>query len=109
EQVVVRNDNRNGLTFEDFTKQYKEGDLIYLSGIASKYNDTYQVKTLGFDSFELVNKPAVYTDIFPGVVSEGTEVTLASGLDNATIHYTLDGSEPTTDSAVYSEPIVLTQ
>ncbi|WP_404466741.1 DUF6359 domain-containing protein [Planococcus rifietoensis] len=109
EQVVVRNDNRNGLTFEDFTKQYKEGDLIYLSGIASKYNSTYQVKTLGFDSFELVNKPAVYTDIFPGVVSEGTEITLASGLDNATIHYTLDGSEPTTDSAVYAEPIVLTQ
>ncbi|AUD14561.1 MULTISPECIES: DUF6359 domain-containing protein [unclassified Planococcus (in: firmicutes)] len=109
EQVVVRNDNRNGLTFEDFTKQYKEGDLIYLSGIASKYNSTYQVKTLGFESFELVNKPAVYTDIFPGVVSEGTEITLASGLDNATIHYTLDGSEPTTDSAVYSEPIVLTQ
>lgn len=109
EQVVVRNDNRNGLTFEDFTKQYKEGDLIYLSGIASKYNSTYQVKTLGFESFELVNKPAVYTDIFPGVVSEGTEITLASGLDNATIHYTLDGSEPTTDSAVYAEPIVLTQ
>lgn len=109
EQVVVRNDNRNGLAFEDFTKRYKEGDLIYLSGIASKYNDTYQVKTLGFDSFELVNKPAVYTDIFPGIVSEGTEITLASGLDNATIHYTLDGSEPTTDSAVYAEPIVLTQ
>ena len=109
EQVVVRNDNRNGLTFEDFTKQYKEGDLIYLSGIASKYYDTYQVKTLGFESFELVNKPAVYTDIFPGVVSEGTEITLASGWDDATIYYTTDGSEPTTDSAVYAEPIVLTQ
>ncbi|RAZ69567.1 DUF6359 domain-containing protein [Planococcus maitriensis] len=109
EQVAVRNDNRNGLTFEDFTKRYKEGDLIYLSGIASKYYDTYQVKTLGFESFELVNKPAVYTDIFPGVVSEGTEITLASGWDNATIHYTTDGSEPTTESAVYAEPIVLTQ
>lgn len=109
EQVVVRNDNRNGLSFEDFTKQYKEGDLIYLSGIASKYNDTYQVKTLGFESFELVNKPAVYADIFPGVVSEGTEITLASGLDNATIHFTTDGSQPTTDSTVYTAPIVLTQ
>lgn len=109
EQVVVRNDNRNGLTFEDFTKRYKEGDLIYLSGIASKFNSTYQVKTLGFDSFELVNKPAVYADIFPGVVSEGTEITLASGWDDAVIHYTTDGSTPTASSAVYTQPIVLTK
>ena len=109
EQVVVRNDNRNGLTFEDFTKRFKEGDLIYLSGIASKFNDTYQVKTLGFESFELVNKPAVYADIFPGVVSEGTEITLASGLDDAAIHYTTDGSTPTAASTVYTKPIVLTQ
>lgn len=109
EQVVVRNDNRNGLTFEDFTKRYKEGDLIYLSGIASKFNSTYQVKTLGFESFELVNKPAVYADIFPGVVSEGTEITLASGWDDAVIHYTTDGSTPTASSAVYTQPIVLTK
>ncbi len=109
EQVVVRNDNRNGVTFEDFTKRYKEGDLIYLSGIASKFNSTYQVKTLGFESFELVNKPAVYADIFPGVVSEGTEITLASGWDDAVIHYTTDGSTPTASSAVYTQPIVLTK
>jgi predicted extracellular nuclease len=109
EQIAIRNDNRNGLTFDQFTAQYKEGDLIHVSGIASKFNSTYQVKTLGFESFDLVNKPAVYVDVFPGVVSEGTSITLASGMDDATIYYTLDGSTPTTNSAVYAEPIVLTK
>lgn len=109
EAVTIRNDNRNGLSFEQFTKQYKEGDLIHVSGIASKFNEAYQVKTLGFDSFDLVNKPAVYADIFPGVVSEGTEITLASGLDNASIYYTMDGSTPTAASTQYTKPIVLTK
>src|SRR5690606_7965859 len=78
ETVVVRNDNRNGYLFDQFTKQYKEGDLIHVSGIASKFNTSYQVKTLGSESFDLVNKPAVYTNLFPGVVSEGTEIDLQS-------------------------------
>ena len=109
EAVTIRNDNRNGLTFEQFSKQYKEGDLIHVNGIASKFNDSYQVKTLGFESFELVNKPAVYADVFSGVVSEGTEITLASGWEGADIYYTLDGSAPTADSTKYTAPIVLTE
>lgn len=109
ETVVVRNDNRNGLTFEQFTKQYKEGDLIHVTGIASKFNTSYQVKTLGSESFDLVNKPAVYADIFPGVVSEGTAITLQSGWENADIYYTLDGSNPTPASTKYTAPIELTK
>lgn len=109
EAITIRNDNRNGLTLDQFTKQYKEGDLIHVNGIASKFNTSYQVKTLGFESFELVNKPAVYTDTFPGVVSENAEITLASGWGNASIHYTLDGSAPTAASTEYTAPIVLTE
>lgn len=109
ESVVVRNDNRNGLTFEQFTKQYKEGDLVHVTGIASKFNASYQVKTLGSESFDLVNKPAVYADIFPGVVSEGTEITLQSGWEQAEIFYTLDGSAPTPASTKYTAPIELSE
>ncbi|MFD1030587.1 DUF6359 domain-containing protein [Metaplanococcus flavidus] len=109
ETAIVRNDNRNGLTYERFLQQYKEGDLIHVSGIASKFYDDYQVKTLGLESFDLVNKPAVYTDVFPGVVSEGMEIALQSGWENAEIYYTLDGSEPTASSTLYTSPVTLTE
>ncbi|MGE5394162.1 MAG: beta-N-acetylhexosaminidase [Candidatus Saccharibacteria bacterium] len=35
------------------------------------------------------------------------EVTLGSELDRAEIHYTLDGSEPTTSSAIYHQPVII--
>ncbi|WP_019412507.1 cell wall-binding repeat-containing protein [Paenisporosarcina sp. TG20] len=109
ESVVIRNDNRNGLDYDDFIKRYKNGDLVNVSGIASKFNTTYQVKTLGLESFDLVNKPDVYTDIFPGTVSEGTEISLISPIVDAAIHYTVDGSTPTVDSTLYTAPITLTK
>ncbi|QBP42031.1 cell wall-binding repeat-containing protein [Paenisporosarcina antarctica] len=109
ESVVIRNDNRNGLAYDDFIKRYKNGDLVNVSGIASKFDTTYQVKTLGLESFDLVNKPAVYTDIFPGTVSEGTEISLITPIEGATIYYTVDGSTPTPASTQYTTPITLTK
>ena len=109
ESVVIRNDNRNGLEYNTFVQRYKEGDLVHVSGIASKFNTSYQVKTLGLESFDLVNKPAVYTDIFPGTVSEGQAIELITPIEGAKIHYTVDGSTPTSASTEYTAPIVLTQ
>lgn len=43
----------------------------------------------------------------PGAVSKGTKVTLTSATENAVIHYTVDGSDPTSSSPVYNEPIEL--
>lgn len=107
ESVIIRNDNRNGLDYDTFTQRYKEGDRVQVTGISSIFNTTYQVKTLGLESFDLVNKPAVYTDIFPGTVSEGTQISLMSPIEGAAIYYTLDGSTPSTNSTLYTEPLTL--
>ncbi|SER90406.1 2',3'-cyclic-nucleotide 2'-phosphodiesterase/5'-or 3'-nucleotidase, 5'-nucleotidase family [Gracilibacillus ureilyticus] len=40
--AVVRVDNRTGLSYEDF--EYENGDKVDVTGIASKFNDTYQLK-----------------------------------------------------------------
>ena len=42
------------------------------------------------------------------MVSQGTKVELTTSTEGATIYFTLDGSEPTTTSTVYSAPIEIT-
>src|SRR5690606_12017184 len=43
----------------------------------------------------------------PGVYYDSVRVSLESETENATIRYTLDGSEPTEESERYTEPIAL--
>ena len=42
-----------------------------------------------------------------GLFTQNQEVTLACTTEGATIHYTLDGTDPTTSSATYSAPFTL--
>lgn len=43
-----------------------------------------------------------------GEVASGTEVTISCATGGATIHYTIDGTDPTSSSASYSSPISIT-
>lgn len=44
-----------------------------------------------------------------GTYYEAQNVTIACTTDGATIHYTTDGTDPTTSSAVYSSPLAISQ
>ncbi|WP_172954347.1 endonuclease [Solibacillus sp. R5-41] len=52
---------------------------------------------------------AVTTSILSGTVEAGTSITLSTITEGAKIHYTMDGSEPTTASPVYTTPIIIEQ
>ncbi|MBO2945187.1 5'-nucleotidase C-terminal domain-containing protein [Paenibacillus sp. F411] len=53
--TLVRIDNRTGVNYNTFTAQYKEGDVLDLTGIASVFNGTYQLKPRSAED-------VVYTD-----------------------------------------------
>ncbi|WP_155590489.1 chitobiase/beta-hexosaminidase C-terminal domain-containing protein [Lysinibacillus cavernae] len=106
-ELLIRHDNRTGYQLSQFEADgFNNNDVITVTGIASIFNGTYQLKTLKAESFQLVlnYEPTQVANIkaFPatGEVYAGTKVTLSTDTPNATIYYTTDGSEPSTASEV---------
>lgn len=58
------------------------------------------------------NVPTVATPVFTpaaGYYEEAQNVTISCATEGATIYYTIDGTEPTTTSTQYTEPIAVSQ
>ncbi|WP_060664545.1 5'-nucleotidase C-terminal domain-containing protein [Bacillus sp. CHD6a] len=107
EKVTVIHDNRTGSNYDELIKHYKEGDKVHITGIGSIVDDIYHLKTTGLESYDLVNKPAVYATQAEGVVAADTKIELKTGSEGAEIYFTTDGSAPTSASTKYTEPIAL--
>ncbi|WP_431811042.1 chitobiase/beta-hexosaminidase C-terminal domain-containing protein [Lysinibacillus sp. FW12] len=107
-ELLIRHDNRTGYQFSQFEADgFNNNDVITVTGIASIFNGTYQLKTLSAESFQLVSnyEPTQVGSVkalpATGEVYAGTKVTLSTDTPNATIYYTIDGTEPTTASEIY--------
>jgi uncharacterized protein len=80
-----------------------------VTGVLSAFNGVYQLIPRNEGDI-LLDSSIVQTVIATpgaGMVKAGTAVTLSTGTADATIHYTLNGSEPTTASPVFTQPIVI--
>ena len=83
-----------------------EGTDITVYAMVNVYKGAAQLYPVRFDGgVERVAAPEF--SIEGGQVTKGTQVALTSATEGATIHYTIDGTEPTSTSTVYSEPIIL--
>ncbi len=97
---VVRDENSNlglevGKTYESIT------------GIIQQFDADYQI--IPRSDADIVVDSSILQPVTAtpdgGTFVGGTTVTLSTSTANATIHYTLDGSDPTKDSAVYTTAI----
>lgn len=102
-----------GLGIDDETNQFNSkddiqvNDIVVVRGNLIKYNTTYEFAQNN-RLISLVRKVATPT-FYPaaGAVALNTEITISCDTDEATIYYTTDGSDPTTNSSVYSDPIII--
>lgn len=82
-----------------------------VTGVLSAFGGVYQL--IPRDVNDIIQDSTIVQPVIAtpgaGLVQSGTAVTLTSGTVGATIHYTVDGTEPTTASPVFGQPIVLTQ
>ena len=86
------------------------GDIVVVYGNLKKYNSTYE-----FDAAcQLVSlkHPTVAVEAptfnpVAGTYSNAQTVTISCETDDATIYYTINGTEPTSESTEYTSPIVV--
>jgi uncharacterized protein len=92
------------------------GKKVSVSGDLLAYNSMPGLKNLTAMEFLTGTTPTPPTQVAvvtaspaPGAVAAGTLVSLTSATADATIHFTVDGSEPTTASPAYTQPIVINE
>lgn len=105
EPAEVAYGTTNTQTFS--TLGLKAGDKLTLIGYRGLYGSTPEVVY----PYYVSHVTAVLAPTFSceGDVESGTLVTITSETEGATIYYTLDGTEPTENSTVYSDPVSITE
>lgn len=85
----------------------EEGKIFErMTGVIKQFNDVYQFIPLNENAL-VEKKFSVIASPKAGRIIIGSPVTLSSPASGAAIYYTMDGSDPTTASQLYSGPITV--
>lgn len=108
----ISQDGTELVLYDSFKINPADGENLTVFGFVSWYSNKLQivpleVTTAGGEVIEKVTNP-VFTPA-AGAIFAGTGVTLACTTEGAAIHYTIDGTEPTAESTLYTEPIVINE
>ena len=89
-------------------------DIVTVTSVVARYNGNLQLR-VAYASDVTFEHPVVQTVATPtfapeaGTYYEAQNVTIACETEGATIYYTLDDTDPTVESAVYSTPIAIAE
>ncbi len=89
-----------------------EEDKTYDIVLQAVYDDFFEIAEEDHVSVYIGKKEAtqgVYTSHNPTFIKSGTEVELKTITKNATIFYTMDGSDPNEESNIYDGPLTITE
>lgn len=93
----------------DIPESFSTSGSITLTATASVYSN----KQIGFSDIRLTGiVPTTIVDevcVAPSFTLDGTTLTIQTETPDAQIYYTTDGTTPTTESNLYTQPIVLVQ
>lgn len=103
--------NNNTLNiYQNFTDvTLEEGEGFTVEGFVGCYNATIQISVSAISGgvvMETVETPVILPE--DAELTEGAEITITTATEGATIRYTVDGTEPTAESAVYTGAITFT-
>lgn len=108
---LVMTQNGAELTIYDkFGINLAAGENLNVTGLVAVFDNTLQLYPLVVTDASGSVVEAVAAPVFSvkaGAVEEGTTVEITCATEGATIHYTVDGTEPTEASAAYTGAIVV--
>jgi hypothetical protein len=96
------NENYQGWPVHEFQRAYLKS-LIWNVKPDSEYR--WQKTTATHQEADITAEPTFSSA--PGLLKDATEVTLACRTPHATMHYTVDGSQPLNSSPIYGAPIMV--
>ncbi|MCL2064778.1 MAG: chitobiase/beta-hexosaminidase C-terminal domain-containing protein [Candidatus Cloacimonetes bacterium] len=84
---------------------------VNITGIVTTQNNISFISARFMDDFEIVEIEIATPEIFPpsGFYEEPITVSINCETENVWIYYTLDGSEPSQDSILYTDPFELAE
>lgn len=103
---IVKDEDCLVIDMSDYCTATKVYPIVQVPVEQGNVTVTYPIGGLNFYCFEFVDGGKTIDPVF---TRNGNQVSITTSTEDATIYYTLDGSEPTTQSSVYTNSITLNQ